>query len=112
MNIDLRIASIADGDEWGKILFKLWNNANYGKQLETKRGHVDIKLATSHQESIKHFSSARFQGVTCDYTEDLTAIELDKSCIKLDNPIYLGQTILNISKVHMADFHYGFIKAK
>ena len=32
--------------------------------------------------------------------------------MKLDKPVYLDQTILDVSKVLMYDFHYDYIKPK
>ena len=39
-------------------------------------------------------------------------MELTKNIVKLDKPIYAGFTILDLSKLHMYDFHYKFMKPK
>ena len=44
------------------------------------------------------------------FSPDLFAIELKKSIVKIDKPIYVGAAILDISKTKMYEFHYGFVK--
>ena len=39
-------------------------------------------------------------------------VELSKKIVKLDKPIYAGFTILDLSKLHMYDFHYNIMKPK
>lgn len=45
-------------------------------------------------------------------SENLVAIQLNPEEIKLDKPIYIGFTVLELSKSHMYDFHYFVIKPK
>ena len=39
-------------------------------------------------------------------------VELSKKIVKLDKPIYAGFTTLDLSKLHMYDFHYNIMKPK
>ena len=39
-------------------------------------------------------------------------VELSKKIVKLDKQIYAGFTILDLSKLHMYDFHYNIMKPK
>ena len=45
-------------------------------------------------------------------SEDLMIIEMKKVEVKLKKPIYLGQAILDISKIPMYEFYYDDIKPK
>ena len=44
--------------------------------------------------------------------ENLVGVENTKSVLKLDKPIFLGMTILDLSKFHMYEFYYGVLKKK
>ena len=45
-------------------------------------------------------------------SEDLSIIEMKKSKVKMNNPIYLGLSILGISKILMYEFWYDYMKPK
>ena len=45
-------------------------------------------------------------------SEDLLIMEMKKVEIKMNNPIYLGLSILDISKTLMYEFWYNYIKPK
>ena len=46
------------------------------------------------------------------FSENLVAIEIRKIKVKMNNPIYLGTTILDISKILMYEFWCGYLKPK
>ena len=46
------------------------------------------------------------------FSEDLVAIHMKKTELKLNKPVYLGMCILDLSKTLMFDFHYNYIKRK
>lgn len=41
------------------------------------------------------------------YDETLALVILNKTCVVLNKPIYVGVTILELAKLHMFEFHYG-----
>ena len=45
-------------------------------------------------------------------SKDLSIIELKKTKIKMNKPIYLGLSILDISKILMHEFWYDYMKPK
>ena len=45
-------------------------------------------------------------------SEDLSIIEMKKTKVKMDKPIYLGLSILEISKILMYEFWYDYMKPK
>ena len=101
MNTELRKLA-KDGFE--KDLFKLMNNAVFGKTMENIRKHRDIKLVTTDKKRNKLVSEPNYH--TMNYiSEDLSIIEMNK-------PIYLGLTILDISKILMYEFWYDYMKPK
>ena len=46
------------------------------------------------------------------HNEELAGVEKTKTVLKLDKPIYLGMSILDLSKVHMYSFYYDVLKEK
>ena len=45
-------------------------------------------------------------------TDDLAVIQCKVQTLALNRPIYLGFTVLELSKLHMHSFHYEHMKAK
>ena len=86
------------------------NNAVFEKTMENIRKHRDIKLVTTDKKK-KLVSEPNCH--TINYiSEDLSIIEMYKMKVKVNKPIYLGLSILDISKVLMNEFWYNYIKPK
>ena len=108
MNMELRKLA---KDDFEKGLFKLMNNAVFGKIMENIRKHRDIKLVTKHKKRNKLVSEPNYH--TINYiSEDLSIIEMNKTKVKMNKPIYLGLLILDISKILMYEFWYAYMKPK
>ena len=94
-----------------KDFFKLMNNSVFGKTMENIRKRSNIYLETEPNHLLRQTAKPTF--VSCKiFHENLVAIHMKKSFLKLDKPSYVGMCILDLSKVLMYDFHYNFIKAK
>ena len=108
MNTELRKLA---KDDFEKDLFKLMNNAVFGKTMENIRKHRDIKLVTTNKKRNKLVSEPNYH--TINYiSEDLSIIEMNKTKVKMNKPIYLGLSILDISKILMYEFWYDYMKPK
>ena len=108
MNTELRKAA---KDDFENNLFKLMNNSVFGKTMENIRKHRDIKLVTTDKNRNKLVSEPNCH--TINYiSEDLSIIEMNKTKIKMKKPIYLGLSILEISKLLMYEFWYDYMKPK
>ena len=87
------------------------NNAVLGKTMENIRKHRDIKLVTTNKKRSKLVSESNHH--TMSYiSEDLSIIEMNKTRVKMNKPIYLGLSILDISKILMYEFWYDYMKPK
>lgn len=89
-----------------KDFYKLMNNAIFGKTLENKRKHKNVKLVTDARKLEKLAAKPNFN-TSIIINENLVAVCMDKTSIKMDRPLYVGMSILDISKTLMYDFHYN-----
>ena len=108
MNTELR--KLAKND-FEKDFFKLMNNAVFGKTMENIRKHRDIKLVTTDKKRSKLVSEPNYHMIN-HISEDLSIIEMNKPKVKMNKPIYLGLSILEISKLLMYEFWYDYMKPK
>ena len=108
MNTELRKASKNDFE---KDLFKLMNNSVLGKTMENIRKHRDIKLVTTDKKRSKLVSEPNYHTINL-ISEDLSVIEMKKTKVKMNNMIYLGLSILEISKTLIYEFWYDYMKPK
>jgi hypothetical protein len=90
------------------------NNACFGKTMENVRGRIELKLAFDDKYQKKYQSKANYKNTTPYHIDDnqFSIIQLSKTNVKLDKPIYAGFSILDLSKLHMYDFHYNVMKPK
>ena len=87
------------------------SNAVFGKTMENVRKHRDIKLVTTDEKRNKLVSETNYQATKC-FSENLLAIEMKKTKVKMNKPVYLGISMLDISKTLMYEFWYDYIKPK
>ena len=98
-------------NEFEKDLFKQMNDTVFGKTTENVRNYRDIKLVTTNKQTNK-FASEQNYHTTKYISEDLMIMEMKKTEVKINKPIYLGQVILDISKTLMYEFWYDCINPK
>ena len=108
MNTRLRTE---EKNNFEKDFFKLMNNSVFGKTMENVRNHRDIKLVTTNERRNKLVSEPNYH-TTTQFSENLIAIEMRKTKVVLNKPIYLGQAIFDISKTLMYEFWYDYLKPK
>ena len=98
-------------NEFEKDLYKLMNNAVFGKTMENVRARVNIKLCTDDKELVRTANKPQFEQSKI-YSESLIAVKSSKKEVELNKPIYVGLSVLDLSKLHMYEFHYDYIKVK
>ena len=87
------------------------NNSVSGETMENVRKHRDIKLVTTEKRrnylvSEPNYHSTKF------FSENLLAIEMTKTQMFMNKPVYLSLSILDLSKKAMYEFLYDYIKPK
>ena len=106
VNTELRKKATNDFE---KDFFKLMNNAVFGKTMENVRKHRDIKLVKTDKKRNKLVSEPNFHTMKL-IDNNLAIIEMRKVKVKMNKPIYLGLSILDISKITMYEFWYDYVK--
>ena len=100
MNTELRKQTKNDFE---KDCFKLMNNAVFGKTMENVRKRRDIKLVTADKRINQLVSEPNYH-TTKWFSKNLLATEMKKTKVKMNKPVYLGFSILEISKTLMYEF--------
>ena len=94
MNTEFRKKAKSDFE---KNFYKLMNNSVFGKTMENLRNRVDIKIVRSNEtDKIR--------------SNDLAGVDMRKTKLVLNKPVYTGMTILDNSKILMYDFFYNHLK--
>ena len=108
INIELRKKA---SNDFEKDFFKLMNNAVFGKTMENVRKYRDIKLVKTDCKRNRLVSEPNYHPMKL-ITENLSIIEMKKVKVKMNKPIYLGLSILEISKIITYEFWYDYMKRK
>ena len=79
--------------EFQKDFFKLMNDSVFRKAMENIRNHSsDMKLVTSREKYIKYVMKPKFKD-GYPFSKDLFAVEMGKTEMKMNKPVYLEQAI-------------------
>ena len=94
-----------------KNLYKLMNNSVFGKTMENVRKRVDVKLVReSEVTKLRKLIAKPSYHDRKIFDEELVAIHMKKPKLVLNKPIYVGMSILDLSKHLMYDFYYNQLK--
>ena len=107
-NTQLRTAATNDFE---KDFFKLMNNSVFGKMIENIRKHRNIKLVTTEEKYLRTVVRPNFKSGVL-FGENLMGCEMGKIKVVMNKPVYLGQAILDLSKIVMYEFHYDYMVPK
>ena len=111
-NTQLRTAATSDLE---KDFFKLMNNSVFGKTMENIRKHRNIKLVTTEEKYLRTVMKPNFKSGVL-FGENLMGCEMGsemgKIKVVMNKRVYLSQTILDLSKIVMYEFHYDYMVPK
>ena len=99
-------------NEFEKVLFKLFNNAVYGKTMENERKRVEVKLVNKWKgrygaEAL--ISKPNFHSSDI-FDKNLVAVQLLRTEICIRKPIYIGLSVLDLSKTLVHRFYYVYMR--
>lgn len=104
---DRRKDAVDRGDKGGKDYWKLLPNSFYGKTMESVRKYSNIRAVTEWDEAQRLLRKP--QGIK-NFTiinRRLTLVEQAKPWANFNKPIYVGFTILELSKIVMYNLWYN-----
>ena len=110
IDLNTKLRSLAKND-FEKDFFKLMNNAVFGKTMENIGKHRNIKLVTTEEKFKKLVMKPNFKSSVL-FGENLMGFEMGKVKVVMNKPVYLGQVILDLSKLVMYKLHYDYMRRK
>ena len=96
-------------NDFEKNFFKLMINSVYGKTIENLRKRINVRFVNNEKDFFKYTSEPTNVTHTL-FERDYAAIHEINPVLMLNKPIYVGFTVLELSKWMMYDFYYNFIK--
>ena len=84
------------------------NNLFFGKTIENVLLNTDTKLVTVERRRNYLVSEPSYH-TTKFFTENLLAIEIRKTQIVMNKLVYLGLSILDLSKTVVNEFWFGYV---
>ncbi|MEL7306377.1 MAG: endonuclease domain-containing protein [Pseudomonadota bacterium] len=91
-----------------KDFYKFKNNALFGKTMEDVRKRINYKLVNDESKLMKLISSPFFNSREI-INEEIVGVHMVKSKVTLDKAIYVGQSVLDYSKLEMYNLYYKIL---
>ena len=101
LNTRLRTAG---NNEFERDFFKLFNSSIFGKTIENIRNHKERRTKRNTKFALK----PKFKD-GCPFLKEFFVVEKRKTEIWMNKPVYLGQAILDLSRMLMHEFHSDYM---
>ena len=96
-------------NDFEKDFFKLMINTVYGKTMENMQKRISVRFINNAKDFLKYTNRPTY--ITHNiFGKNYAAIHEIKPVLILNRLIYVGFTVLELSKWLMYDFHHNFIK--
>ena len=106
MNTKLRKEA---NNDFEKDLYKLMNNSVFGKSIQDNRKHLNVILAVNQKQVVNAVKKPTFEQFNI-IGENKAIIKMKKNSVKLDKPLFIGFTVLELAKFWMYTLHYKVFK--
>ena len=80
-----------------------------GKSIENQKNRINVKICTTAEKLRKYVRKPSFQAIRV-FDDNLAAVQLYRERVKLNKPITVGFSILELSKLRMYQFWYDFVQ--
>ena len=96
-------------NDFEKDFFKLMISSIYEKTMENLRKRINVRFVIRKKYFLKYTSRPTYVTHKL-FNKTFAVIHEIKPVLILNKPIYVGFTVLDLSKWLMYDFHYNFLK--
>lgn len=107
LNIKKRIEAKTESEKFAK---KIECNSKYGKMAETDLNKFDLKIINNEAQINDIICHPLYDGNFSIIDKDLVLVQMKKPFIQYKRPLFIGTTILDVSKAIMFDFFYTEIR--
>ena len=110
LNTELRKQAANDFE---RDYFKLMNNAVFGKTMENVRRRVNIRLLRADDDEDRILTAVAKPTYVRHvmFDNDLVGVENRKIRVSLNKPVYIGMSVLDLSKELMYRYYYFNLKS-
>jgi hypothetical protein len=107
VNLNTRMRQLAKTD-FENDFFKLMVNAFFGKSMENVRKRRKVELVSDPAKLKKLLAKSQLQQFVI-VNDEAVLVDRIRAKVTLNKPIYVGFTVLDVSKLLMFDFHYNVV---
>src|SRR3989337_2450826 len=115
-NTEKRNEAKKAGNTFLSDFFKLMNVSVYGKTMENVRKYQDVKIMKNNNERDEKKFLKKIRSPNFKYGRPLgptlVGVHMGKASVTLNKPIIVGASVLGLSKLHMYEFWYGYVKER
>ena len=87
------------------------NNSVFGKKQENLRNRVNVEVFTKRDVALKRACKPSFKR-SMTMRPDIVVMQNAVSNLELNKPVYIGFSVLDLSKLHMYKFHYEIMLSR
>ena len=109
LNTQMRILASINNDPAGKEFVKLLLNSLYGKSVERLEDRSNFTFVWRSEDTFKINKSVFGEGYKI-INKSLALFKSRKKSVLLDRPLFIGVSILKLSKLQMFTYYYDFLK--
>nr|XP_018911634.1 PREDICTED: uncharacterized protein LOC109040241 isoform X2 [Bemisia tabaci] len=95
-------------NDFDKQLYKDFCNMLFGRTCMDVSKHKNVRIITDKNKFLKAVADPYFERATM-IGDELVAVYKHRKSIRYDFPIYIGASVLDISKTHLQDFLYNHV---
>ena len=94
-----------------KDFLKLMNDSVFGKTMENLRKIINVRLVNNAKDYARYVCKPSFISQKI-FSKNFVAIHEIKPILTLNKPIYVGFSILDLSKILIYEFYCKYLKSK